>query len=251
MTYYSNTYTRGSKTYELLSLKSMKLGRLIKLGPMAVNINELPYVTPENRCTVRRTLKIPCDKVVLSTYVGAPYVRYNKLYDVKGSHYLPVIIKIMKKYHGERVEFLVFGVSGFFKDYLEMLGNVNVFPRLPRKDFLTYLSASDIYFPPAHSDLRFAGINVAVMEALGMGVPVVSPILIHIPDLDVVDDVGVVTPYLRSVEDAVRFARQLLYAIENLSTFKPVVAREIVKKFYSWESFVNDFKDTLENIINN
>jgi glycosyltransferase involved in cell wall biosynthesis len=82
------------------------------------------------------------------------------------------------------------------------------------------------------------------METLGMGVPVVSPTLIHIPDLDVVDDVGVVTPYLRSVEDAVRYARQLLYAIENLSTFPPVIAREIVKKFYSWESFVNDFKDT-------
>ncbi len=40
-----------------------------------------------------------------------------------------------------------------------------------------------------------------------MDVPVVSPTLIHIPDLDMDDDVGVVTPYLRSVEDAVRFAR--------------------------------------------
>jgi glycosyltransferase involved in cell wall biosynthesis len=236
--------------HELLSLKSMKLGRLIKLRPMAVNLNELPYVTPENRCTVRCALEMSCDKVVLSTYVGTPYVRYNKLYDVKGSHYLPAIIKVMNKYLGNRVEFLVFGVSGFFKDYLELLGNVKVFPRLPRKDFLTYLLASDIYFLPAHSDLRFTGIGVTVMEALGMGVPVVSPTLIHIPDLDVVDDVGVVTPYLRSVEDAVRFARQLLYTVENLSTFKPAVAREIVKKFYSWESFVNDFKDTVENIMN-
>jgi glycosyltransferase involved in cell wall biosynthesis len=87
------------------------------------------------------------------------------------------------------------------------------------------------------------------MEALGMGVPVVSPTLIHIPDLNVVNNIGVVTPYLKSVDDAVRFARQLLYAVENLSTFRPAVAREIVKKFYSWESFVNDFKDTVENII--
>jgi len=37
----------------------------------------------------------------------------------------------------------------------------------------------------------------------------------------------------------------------NLSTFKPAVAREIVKKFYFWGSFVNDFKDTVENIMNN
>ncbi len=51
-----------------------------------------------------------------------------------------VIIKVMKKYLGGRVEFLVFGVSGFFKDYLELLGNVKVFLRLPRKDFLAYLS---------------------------------------------------------------------------------------------------------------
>jgi glycosyltransferase involved in cell wall biosynthesis len=216
---------------------------------MAVNISEIPYVTPEDRCTIRHALKLPCDKVVLSTYVGTPYIRYNRLYDVKGSHFLPIIINVIKKHLDNNVEFLVFGVSGFFKDYLESLGNVKVFPRLPRNNFLTYLSASDIYFLPAHSDHIFTGITVAVMEALGMGVPVVSPTLIHIPDLDVVDDVGVVTPYLRSVEDAVRFARQLIYAIENLSTFKPAVAREIVKKFYSWESFVNDFKDTLENIM--
>jgi hypothetical protein len=40
----------------------------------------------------------------------------------------------MKKYLGDHVEFLVFGVSGFFKDYLELLGNVRVFPRLPHWD---------------------------------------------------------------------------------------------------------------------
>ncbi len=235
--------------HELISLKSMKLGKIIKLRPMAVNISELPYVAPEDRCTIRHALKLPCDKVVLSTYVGTPYIRYNRLYDVKGSHFLPIIINAIKKHLNNNVEFLVFGVSGFFKDYLESLGNVRVFPRLPHKDFLTYISASDIYFLPAHSDLRFAGIGVTVMEALGMGVPVVSPTLIHIPELNVVNNIGVVTPYLKSVDDAVRFARQLLYAVENLSTFRPAVAREIVKKFYSWESFVNDFKDTVENII--
>jgi len=37
----------------------------------------------------------------------------------------------------------------------------------------------------------------------------------------------------------------------NLSMFKPAVAREIVKKFYTWESFVNDFEDTVEIIMNN
>jgi len=236
--------------HELASLKSMKLGKIIKLRPMAVNISELPYVTPEDRCTIRHALKLPCDKVILSTYVGTPYIRYNRLYEVKGTHFLPIIINLIKK-HINNIEFFVFGVSGFFKDYLESLGNVRVFPRLPHKDFLTYILVSDIYFLPAHSDLRFAGIGVTVMEALGMGVPVVSPTLIHIPDINVVNNIGVVTPYLKSVDDAVRFARQLLYAIENLSTFKPAVAREIVKKFYSWESFVNDFKDTLENIMNN
>lgn len=162
---------------------------------------------------------------------------------------MPVIINVIKKHLNNNVEFLVFGVSGFFKDYLESLGNVRVFPRLPHKDFLTYISASDIYFLPAHSDLRFAGISVTVMETLGMGVPVVSPTLIHISDLNVVNNIGVVTPYLKSVDDAVRFARQLLYAVEKLSTFRSAVAREIVKKFYSWKSFVNDFKNTVENII--
>ena len=82
--------------HELISLKSMKLGNIIKLRPMAVNISELPYVAPEDRCTIRHALKLPCDKVVLSTYVGTPYIRYNRLYDVKGSHFLPIIINVIK-----------------------------------------------------------------------------------------------------------------------------------------------------------
>lgn len=88
------------------------------------------------------------------------------------------------------------------------------------------------------------------MEALGIGMPVVSPMLIHIPDLDVVDDVGVVTPHLRSVEDAVKFASQLLYIMENLSTFKPAVALKSLRSPIPRNAFVNNFNDTLENMTN-
>jgi hypothetical protein len=51
--------------HELISLKIMKLGKIIKLRPMAVNISELPYVTPEDRCTLRHALKLSCDKLIL------------------------------------------------------------------------------------------------------------------------------------------------------------------------------------------
>jgi glycosyltransferase involved in cell wall biosynthesis len=120
---------------------------------------------------------------------------------------------------------------------------------LSHSEFLSYLAASDLYFLPAHKDLRYTGIRVTIVEALGMGVPVVSPTLIHVSDKQGIKDVGVVAQYLENTKDAIRFARKLIYAIENINNFNPFIARQIVEMHYSRESFVKDFREATREII--
>ena len=124
-----------------------------------------------------------------------------------------------------------------------------MFPYLSHSEFLSYLAASDLYFLPAHKDLRYTGIRVTIVEALGMGVPVVSPTLIHVSDKQGIKDVGVVAQYLENTKDAIRFARKLIYAIENINNFNPFIARQIVEMHYSRESFVKDFREATREII--
>jgi glycosyltransferase involved in cell wall biosynthesis len=124
-----------------------------------------------------------------------------------------------------------------------------VFPYLSHSEFLSYLAASDLYFLPAHKDLRHTGIGVTIVEALGMAIPVVSPTLIHVPDKQSIKDIGVVTQYLENTKDAIKFAGKLIYAIENINNFNPFIARRIVETYYSWESFVKDFREATREIV--
>jgi glycosyltransferase involved in cell wall biosynthesis len=177
-------------------------------------------------------------------------LRNGSLYEIKGAHFLPTIIRYLNKYFKTKnIRFLIFNISGEYGKYLESFGNVTVFPYLSHSEFLSYLAASDLYFLPAHKDLRYAGIGTTIVEVLGMGAPVVSPTLIHVPDKQRIKDIGVVTQHLENTEDANNFAKKLIYAIENINNFNPFIARQNVEMYYSWESFVKDFREaTRENI---
>jgi glycosyltransferase involved in cell wall biosynthesis len=104
-----------------------------------------------------------------------------------------------------------------------------VFPYLHHNEFLDYLAVSDLYFLSAHKDLRYTGIGVTIVEALGMGVPVVSPTLIHVHDKQRIKDIGNVTQYLENTEDANNFAKKLIYAIENINNFNSFIAHQLLK----------------------
>jgi glycosyltransferase involved in cell wall biosynthesis len=236
--------------YELETLRSLKLGRYIKLRPIGVDAQKIQLINPKTRCEIRQRLNLPCDVTILSSYLSNPVLRNGSLYDVKGAHFLPTIIRYLNKYFKTKnIRFLIFNISGEYGKYLESFGNVTVFPYLPHNEFLSYLAASDLYFLPAHKDLRYTGIQVTIVEALGMGVPVVSPTLIHVPDKQRIKDIGNVTQYLENTEDAIRFAKKLIYAIENINYFNPFIARQIVETYYSWESFVKDFREATREII--
>lgn len=217
---------------------------------MGVDVQKIQLINPKTRCEIRQRLNLPCDATILSSYLSNPVLRNGSLYDVKGAHFLPTIIRYLNKYFKTKnIRFLIFNISGEYGKYLESFGNVTVFPYLPHNEFLSYLPASDLYFLPAHKDLRYTGIQVTIAEALGMGLPVVSPTLIHVPDKQRIKDIGNVTQYLENTEDAIRFARKLIYAIENINYFNPFIARRIVETYYSWESFVKDFREATREII--
>jgi len=236
--------------YELETLRSLKLGRYIKLRPIGVDAQKIQLINPKTRCEIRQRLNLPCDVTILSSYLSNPIIRNGSLYEIKGAHFLPTIIRYLNKYFKTKnIRFLIFNISGEYGKYLESFGNVTVFPYLPHNEFLSYLAASDLYFLPAHKDLRYTGIQVTIVEALGMGVPVVSPTLIHVPDKQRIKDIGNVTQYLENTEDAIRFAKKLTYAIENINYFNPFIARQIVEMHYSWESFVKDFREATREII--
>ncbi len=236
--------------YELETLRSLKLGRYIKIRPIGVDVRKIQLINPKTRCEIRQRLNLPCDVTILSSYLSNPVLRNGSLYDVKGAHFLPTIIRYLNKYFKTKsIRFLIFNISGEYGKYLESFGNVTVFPYLPHNEFLDYLAASDLYFLPAHKDLRYTGIGVTIVEALGMGIPVVSPTLIHVPDKQRIKDIGNVTQYLENTEDAYNFAKKLIYAIENINNFNPFIARQIVEMHYSWESFVKDFREATREII--
>ena len=236
--------------YELETLRSLKLGRYIKLRPIGVDAQKIQLINPKTRCEIRQRLNLPCDVTILSSYLSNPIIRNGSLYEIKGAHFLPTIIRYLNKYFKTKnIRFLIFNISGEYGKYLESFGNVTVFPYLPHNEFLSYLAASDLYFLPAHKDLRYTGIQVTIVEALGMGVPVVSPTLIHVPDKQRIKDIGNVTQYLENTEDAIRFAKKLTYAIENINNFNPFIARQMVEMHYSWESFVKDFREATREII--
>jgi glycosyltransferase involved in cell wall biosynthesis len=116
-------------------------------------------------------------------------------------------------------------VSGVGEPYLSALKRAGVLAHrwLPHGDYVKLVKASDAYFLPATSAYSYGGIGVAVMEAMAMGVPVVSPTL-------------------REFIDA------LTYVIENRELYKPWTIRELGRKYYSWESFVRDFDNVARKL---
>jgi glycosyltransferase involved in cell wall biosynthesis len=56
------------------------------------------------------------------------------------------------------------------------------------------------------------------------------------------------TRYVDDEEALREFIGALTYVIENRGQYKPWVIRELARKYYSWESFVNEFNNALKNL---
>jgi glycosyltransferase involved in cell wall biosynthesis len=215
------------------------------IRPMAVDFNDVRPLTEDERQTVRRRLGIGCDDVLVTTYVG---IMNDPLGRIKGGHFVHRIwLRLKEALRGRRIAMVVTGIRDPYAAALRRLG-IRVFERLPHRDFVRIVGASDAYFVPATSACRCGGVGVAVMEALAAGVPVVSPTLRWFPDQGQVRHIGVLTPWIDSDKDVNSLVDAMLYVIENRSQYNPLEIRSVSKKYYSWESFVELFLKVLSSM---
>ncbi|MCU7787756.1 glycosyltransferase [Pyrobaculum sp. 3827-6] len=231
--------------YEKESLQSLGFQH-VYLRPMGVAVDQIPLVEKHRKYEIREKLGLPTDRIIITTYVSTPIYKHGELFDVKGSHLLPHILRYLSTTHKNTL-LVVFNLRGDFANYLRKMG-ATVYPYVSQAEFFQHLAASDLYILPATDLLKYSGINIAVVEAMAMGKPVLSPTLIHLPDLRLLPTVGIAPPYINNINKLNIFLKKLTEIIENINKYKPAEIREVAQKFYSWETFANDFKDTLHKI---
>jgi glycosyltransferase involved in cell wall biosynthesis len=211
---------------------------------MAVDFNELKPISVEERINIRRNFGVDDDAIMLITYVG---VFGEEFSGIKGAQYLLKIWRELRLRFGDKVRMVVTGIGEPYLSFLREAG-VLAYKLLPHSDYVKLVAASDIYFLPATSGYSYGGIGVAVMEAMAMGIPIVSPKLKDFPELDRVGDIGVMTRYIDDESALKEFIDALTYVIENREQYKPWVIRDLGRKYYSWESFVNDFNNAVRKL---
>jgi len=214
----------------------------VKVRTMAIDFNRLKPVSDEERMELKRSLKLPEDAVVLCTYVG---VFREEFSTVKGAHLIAKIWKHVRSEVNERSAMIVTGLGENVVNDMRRLG-IKAYSFLPPEEYLRLVKASDVYFLPATSAYYYGGIGVAIMEALALGKPVVSPTLIHLPERECIKHVGFLTPFVDDERALKIFVEGLEYVMRNLSSFKAERIRQIAYKYYSWQSFVSDFRGALK-----
>ncbi len=225
-------------------LEKLGVEASVKIRTMAVDFNEIKLVSEEKKKELREKLGIPEDAVVLCSYVGVFKEEFSM---IKGTHLIAKIWSELSSKVKSRLEMIVTGLGTHWVKELRGLG-IRTYPFLHPHQYLSMVIASDIYFVPATSSYYYGGPGVAIMEALALGKPVVSPTLIHFPEKDKVKHIGAITPFVDN-ENALRtFVECLVYVIENISSFKAEQIRQIAYKYYSWESFVKDFEEAVRGI---
>jgi glycosyltransferase involved in cell wall biosynthesis len=217
----------------------------VKIRTMAVDFNELKPLSEIERSKVKENLGIEDDEVLLVTYVG---IFGEEFSGIKGAHFIVKIWRELKKRLSRRVKIVVTGIGESYLPLFRRLG-ILAYKLLTHKDFTKIVGASDAYFLPATPGYMYGGSGaVAIMEALAMGIPVVSPTLRDFPEPDHIKDLGIATEYISNENTLKEFINALIYVNENRKRYKPWVIRELSHKYYSWESFVRDFNNAVKKL---
>jgi glycosyltransferase involved in cell wall biosynthesis len=217
----------------------------VKIRTMAVDFNELKPLSEIERTKVGENIGIENDEVLLTTYVG---VFGEEFSGIKGAHFIVKIWRELKKRVSRGVKMVVTGIGETYLPLFRRSG-ILAYKFLPHKDFTKIVGASDAYFLPATPEYVYGGSGaVAIMEALAMGIPVVSPTLRDFPEPDHIKDLGMATEYISDENTLKEFVNALIYVIENRKRYKPWVIRGLSHKYYSWESFVRDFDNVARKL---
>lgn len=214
----------------------------VKVRPMAVNFDSLIPASEERKTIIKRELGLDEDSIYVVMYGGGLE---------KGVHYAPLIHGELQRRFKSRL--IVTGIpdhqEGIWR-WLESHG-VTAFlkSRLSHSDYLKLVSASSAFIMPARSSIIYGGITVSVMEALAMGIPVVSPTLIHFPpDLHRMKEVGVATRFVDEPRDLLDFLDEVVWVLENRDSFNPSRIHELGQLYYSWEAFSRDFSEAVTSL---
>jgi len=185
--------------------------------------------------------KRECDyKLALVAHVTSGFGGYTKGVDL-----LPDIINGLRRL-GYRVCMTVIGeiLDNELAEKLRKSGII-LTGYLTHEETLRVIASSDLYILPARKKRYYGGITVAVIEAMALNVPVVSPTLEHVPDESVIKYLGVKTEWVTR-NNLDKFIDAIAHALDNIDMFRP---RDYSRRFYDIRVMVRNIEKLYDNIL--
>lgn len=193
---------------------------------MGVDFDEF---NPIDKGIARDKLSITRTKRVM-LYVG-------KFYQLKG---VDIVLKAYAQLNSKYdIELLLVGGSTADPLYQAVRSSgARSYGYLPHEELPLYYSAADVYVMSAFSD-RYCGIDVAAIESLACGVPVVSPILKDFPN-DIRDKVGKIPKCEDDVASCVSAILEYPYIYRH--------CRRAAQRYFDWKIIIEKTTDVYKQL---
>ena len=225
---------------------------MVRIRPLAVDFDELKPPTSEEKFELRRKWSVPQNAITLISYVG---VFKEKVSGIKGLHIIPRIWKFLRNAYSSQNTKVILIVTGIEDEDLRhrfILAGIRAYGYLPHKRFIELLKLSDVLLMIATPAYMYgiAG-SVTFMEALALGIPIIGPALLFLPEKTSVKYLGIPTSFIDSNSALREFLNKLVYILNNIESFqrRRDIIRQTAHKYYSWEAFLRDFDETLRKIV--
>lgn len=189
----------------------------ISVQTMGVDFEEFK---PVDKVLARQKLGLPLNKKII-LYVG-------KFYKLKS---VDIILKTFQELKRKYYDIELILIGGYSTDHLYddvRSSGARFYGYLPHNELPLYFSAADVYLLPAFSK-KYAGIDVAAIESLACGTPIVSTTLEDFPT----NEWKKLGKIPRDEKDTVRCVSEML---ANAKPFKN--CREAAKKYYDWKNII-------------
>jgi len=211
----------------------MNYGVKAYLRPMFVDYDKIAPVAYVEKIGLRRKWGFEEDDIIILTYGGNPLYR--------GVQYLPLVLK---RCGNRKLKIVATSLPTSWIRPLKERG-ILALPRISDAEYLELLKLSDLFILLLHPAFKPLGIQMSVAEALAAGLPVTSPSLIHYPNLDKVERLGGLIPYIDDLHKAHKAVSTICETINHLHTFNSSEIRSLTSPYYSLESFLITLDDAI------
>jgi len=240
--YYIDSLIRGLKKAVVFALSEEEKRYVeenypnlrVYLRPMFADYNMLKPPSDEEKVLLRQKWGFKDDDIIILTYGATPKYR--------GIQFLHILVN---KLNLKNIKIVVAGVPTEWISPLRRR-NIIAFPRLTTDTYYELLRLSDVYLLLLSSALKPLGISVSAMEAFAVGLPVISPSLIHFPEKDKIKYIGRIIPYIDKLDDVMKVIPILDEVVRSLDSFKRLEIRLLTSKYYSLESFIKTLDDAIK-----